>query len=174
LRDEVTKSSAMTSKALFDIPPGATAQVSIIDPTFRLSNMPMGYLLTPGMDGFDTLDPLTTWSFLVQSSTGQRALFDLGVPPDINTFSPAVVQKLKASGWTVEAKQHVADILKENGVDPAEIGDVIWSHWHWDHIGDPSTFPGTTNLVVGPGFKDAFYPGYPAKPDAPVKESDFK
>ena len=47
------------------------------------------------------------------------------------------------------------------------------SHWHFDHIGDPSTFPGTTELVVGPGFKEKFFPGYPAIEDAPVRESDF-
>lgn len=48
------------------------------------------------------------------------------------------------------------------------------SHWHWDHIGDPSTFPPSTQLVVGPGFKEAFLPGYPAKNDSPVRETDFK
>lgn len=48
-----------------------------------------------------------------------------------------------------------------------------YSHWHWDHLGDPSRFPSCTELVVGPGFKDSFLPGYPAKKDAPVRESDF-
>ena len=48
------------------------------------------------------------------------------------------------------------------------------SHWHWDHVGSPETFPYSTELVVGPGFKVAFLPGYPAKQDAPVREKDFK
>jgi hypothetical protein len=48
------------------------------------------------------------------------------------------------------------------------------SHWHWDHIGDPSTFPETTDLVVGPGFKNAMLPGAPANPDSPILESDYK
>ena len=48
------------------------------------------------------------------------------------------------------------------------------SHWHYDHIGDPSTFPASTELVVGPGFKEAFLPGWPARPDSPVRESDYK
>jgi len=48
------------------------------------------------------------------------------------------------------------------------------SHWHFDHIGDITTFPGSTEVVVGPGFKDAFLPGYPAKPDSPVREKDFE
>jgi glyoxylase-like metal-dependent hydrolase (beta-lactamase superfamily II) len=164
----------MTSKALFDVPPGATAQVSIIDSTLRITNMPVTYLMTPAMEGFDKFRFLPTWSFLIQSSTGQKALFDLGVPPDTTTFAPVVVDNLKKSGWTIEVKQHVADTLKDNGLNPAEIASVIWSHWHWDHIGDPSTFPGTTDLVVGPGFKDAFLPAYPANADSPVRESYFE
>lgn len=47
------------------------------------------------------------------------------------------------------------------------------SHWHWDHIGDPSTFPNTTDLVVGPGFKDAMLPGAPTNPGSPILESDY-
>lgn len=48
------------------------------------------------------------------------------------------------------------------------------SHFHWDHTGDSSTFPTSTELVVGPGFKKAFMPGYPSNPDAPIKESDYR
>ncbi|ERT00707.1 uncharacterized protein SPSK_07614 [Sporothrix schenckii 1099-18] len=163
----------MTSKALFDVPPGAAARVSIIDSTLRLKKMPVKYLLTPPVDGLEYLAPLTTWSFLVESSRGEKALFDLGVPPDLSRFSPAVVAKLKASGWDVTAEKNVADILAENGVDPSEIKSIIWSHWHWDHIGDPTTFPSSTELVVGPGFKAAFGAGYPTIADSPVQEKDW-
>ena len=45
---------------------------------------------------------------------------------------------------------------------------------HFDHIGDPSTFPSNTKLIVGPGFKDAFLPGYPADQKGRVLETDFK
>ena len=48
------------------------------------------------------------------------------------------------------------------------------SHYHWDHTGDPSTFPCSTDLVVGPGFKKSLMPGYPAKEDARIRESDYK
>lgn len=51
--------------------------------------------------------------------------------------------------------------------------DHINSHWHWDHIGDPSSFPPTTALVVGQGFPDAMLPGYPANPQSPIRESDY-
>lgn len=48
------------------------------------------------------------------------------------------------------------------------------SHHHWDHTGDPSTFPPSTDLIVGPGFKASFLPGYPDDPTAPVSQSAFE
>lgn len=50
---------------------------------------------------------------------------------------------------------------------------ALRSHWHWDHIGDPSTFPTSTDLIVGPGFKDAMLPGAPANPESPILEADY-
>ena len=43
-----------------------------------------------------------------------------------------------------------------------------------DHTGDPSTFPGSTDLIVGPGFKSRFVPGYPTIKDSPVSESAWQ
>lgn len=36
-----------------------------------------------------------------------------------------------------------------------------------------SIFPTSTELVVGPGFSEKWSPGFPAKPDAPVREEDL-
>lgn len=40
-----------------------------------------------------------------------------------------------------------------------------------DHTGDPSVFPASTDLIVGPGFKQAFVPGWPTNENSPVAES---
>ena len=73
-------------------------------------------------------------------------------------------------------EKDVATILKENGVDVdgGAIDSIIWSHHHWDHTGDPSTFPSSTELVVGPGFEKAHLPGYPKRQDATLLETDFE
>lgn len=42
------------------------------------------------------------------------------------------------------------------------------------HIGDASKHSKSTSIVVGPGFRKAFLPGYPANPESPVLESDFE
>lgn len=83
-----------------------------------------------------------------------------------------------------------AEILEEGGVEPEDINSIIWryvglafkvmlqstvfrvSHYHFDHTGDPSTFPSSTEFVVGPGFKDSIMPGSPTKEDSAIKESD--
>jgi len=70
-------------------------------------------------------------------------------------------------------KQDVREQLEEHGVKGNDIEAIVWSHWHWDHTGDPSTFPPSTALIVGPGFKSALVPGYPANQDSPIKEADY-
>ncbi|EXJ90870.1 hypothetical protein A1O1_03975 [Capronia coronata CBS 617.96] len=164
----------MTSKASFGVPPGAIAKVHIIDSGFRLSGMATSCLLTPAMENFDTMPPLGSWCFLVESSTGRRVLFDLGGPSDISSFAPSVAGAVQQLGVTVEGSKPVAKILGENGIDPARIDSVIWSHGHWDHVGDITAFPSTTDLIVGPGFKEAYCPGYPTKSDVELPESCFE
>jgi hypothetical protein len=50
---------------------------------------------------------------------------------------------------------------------------MVSSHWHWDHCGDPSLFPSSTALIVGPGFTKAFTPGFPDNPKSPINTSDY-
>ncbi|KAL2831014.1 beta-lactamase-like protein [Aspergillus pseudoustus] len=158
----------------FPVPPGGdTVQVSIIDSTTRIGKLPLEFLMTPPMLGMEYMPVLPSWSFLIQHASGEKLLFDLGVPGDWRTFAPVVTEKLEARGWDITVDKEVVDVLGDHGVAAHEISGIIWSHWHWDHLGDPSRFPPSTELIVGPGFKEQFLPGYPAKPDSPVRESDF-
>lgn len=51
---------------------------------------------------------------------------------------------------------------------------TISSTRHFDHSGNISRLNPSTDLIVGPGFKDRFFPGYPAKEDSGLFEADFK
>ncbi len=107
--------------------------------------------------------------------------------------------RIKGRGWDVSVGKDVAEILREGGVDLGDVGGIIWrylswvvirktrlmvyilydadrwvSHHHWDHTGDPSTFPPSTDLIVGPGFKEALLPGFPSNPNGEVSESAYK
>lgn len=50
----------------------------------------------------------------------------------------------------------------------------LYSHHHWDHLGKPSVFPTTTELVVGPGFKEELLPAYPTNESSLLRDSDFE
>lgn len=83
---------------------------------------------------------------------------------------------MQAGQVVIDVGVDVPDQLTEANVDLQSISAIIWSHHHPDHVGDPSRFPSSTSLLVGPGLKsnEAIYPGYPQNPDAVVSESAFK
>ncbi|KUI52982.1 Pisatin demethylase [Cytospora mali] len=75
----------------------------------------------------------------------------------------------------LDAHAHAAAQAKptQPTVRSTDIEAVIWSHHHFDHIGDPSTFQESTALVVGPGVRKVCWPGYPTKSDAMVLDADI-
>jgi hypothetical protein len=109
------------------LPPlGAVANVSIIDTTSRIGGINASHLLVPTLKGFDKMPIVPAWSFLIVSGTGEKILFDLGVPKDFENMSPVIRARLKSFGWSIEAPKSVGEILEENGVAKTEIGAVIW------------------------------------------------
>jgi hypothetical protein len=111
----------------FAVPDGAAARLRIIDSTTKIKGLPLDYLMTPAMPGMEVLPEAPTWSFLVESDTGRKALFDLGVPPNWREFSPVIATPLQTRGWgEPSGEKHVADILVEEGVDLSTINSIIW------------------------------------------------
>ncbi|KAL8851240.1 MAG: hypothetical protein Q9221_003871 [Calogaya cf. arnoldii] len=183
----------------FNIPGStSTVSISIINTTSRIRGIPTSTFMEPPIKGHDTLD-CPAYSFLIEHKPlNQKLLFDLGVRKDWENLAPKISTTIKEKGWSVTVEKGVNEILKDNGVEPGSINAIIWrsdrllrfhpwggnlmydnaddfsgSHYHWDHSGDPSTFPHSTDLVVGPGFKDDFVPAYPSKPNCPIHESDY-
>lgn len=132
-------------------------------------------ILEPTIQGHDLLR-CPAYSFLIEHPSGRKILYDLGTRKDWENLPPLVRGLLKHHGLTVKVQKNVAEILEESGISVAEgaIEALIWSHWHYDHIGDPSTFPVSTALIVGPGFKTAFLPGYPEGKESAVLQSDYE
>lgn len=160
---------------------GHCAKVSVINgaTTQMLSNM----LVHPApSSAAHKYMRLASYSFLIESNhRSQKVLFDLAFMKDLFTRMPISLKNMLAEGSDVvdpvmklESLCDVPDTLQAHGQELSEINSIIWSHAHIDHVGDPSVFPCSTDLVVGPGFKSAHMPGYPVNPDATVLDSAFQ
>ncbi|KAI1502146.1 beta-lactamase-like protein [Biscogniauxia marginata] len=157
-----------------EIPPSsATVTVSIIN-TGWATGIPCTTWFKPRFEGLDTFD-LCSYAFLVTHDDGarrRRVLFDMGIRRDWENIVPIWQQIFSDHGVEVKVERDVADILTDNGIALDDVEAMVWSHLHWDHIGNPAKFPPTTKLVVGPGFKEAFMPGWPTNLRAEFKQED--
>lgn len=91
-------------------------------------------------------------------------------------MTPHVVDLLDSHDWSIYTKANTAEVLQQHGIDVAggAISAVVWSHPHFDHIGDVTTFPTSTKLVVGQDFQKTFFPTHPTNPNGLLSEADFK
>jgi hypothetical protein len=90
-----------------------------------MDDITLGVLLAPPVDGFETIS-IPGWSFLIQSSKGQKVLFDLCFTPDKEIYPPGTWDLIHAASALIHGNKHVADILKNNNVDLAETSSIIW------------------------------------------------
>ncbi|CAJ2513324.1 Uu.00g014430.m01.CDS01 [Anthostomella pinea] len=150
-----------------------TVKVSCVDSTSRLDLGPLGPFLQPDYTGRNKLlGPAL--SFLIEHPQRKPVLFDLAIRKDFHVLPS--YPKFVEMKWGIHVDKDVSTILKENGVDVdgGAIQSIIWSHHHWDHVGNPTLFPGSTELVVGPGSKDMYLPGYLERQDSILMATDFE
>ncbi|KAJ7777353.1 beta-lactamase-like protein [Mycena metata] len=123
-------------------------------------NQPSVSLIGPVLPGRGTI-LFSDYAFLIEhTKSGKRLMFDLGTRIDPMNYAPSVVNKLFTQG-IVQIKSPTKDIfafLAEGGIALDSIRTVIWSHSHFDHVGDMSKFPNATELVIGPETETATYP----------------
>ncbi|RFU28568.1 hypothetical protein B7463_g7786, partial [Scytalidium lignicola] len=130
-------------------------------------------LLEPVYPGYDKFK-LPSYSFLIHhKASNTRVLYDLGLRKDWRThFSPQLVRMIASLNLEILCEKDTADILRENGTAPEDISAIIFSHHHWDHVGDTTKFPSSTSIIVGHGYKK-YLPGWPIDPNSEETSSDL-
>ncbi|KAJ7258722.1 beta-lactamase-like protein [Mycena haematopus] len=110
-------------------------------------------------------------AFLVEhKQSNTRLMFDLGIRKDPQNTPPIISVPFAAGIAQLEPYKDIATLLQEGGINLTSINTVIWSHAHFDHVGDMSTFPNSTNLIIGPATDTSLFP---AVPTAALQASDF-
>ncbi|KAJ7722300.1 beta-lactamase-like protein [Mycena maculata] len=129
-----------------------------------------GVLLQPVLPGYETIT-LPLHAFLVEhTATQKHFMFDLGIRIDPLNLAPSISSLFKTGVYSAAPFKDITELLEEGGIPLDSIETVIWSHSHFDHIGDMSKFPNTTNLVIGSGTNRSLYPEFP---DGALQASDF-
>ncbi|KAK5637084.1 hypothetical protein RRF57_012796 [Xylaria bambusicola] len=163
----------MTAPLDLNIPPSTSiVNISIIDTGATFKGLPASALVEPNIPGHEWLGG-PCLAFLIQHPTKDRSLlFDLAMKKDWENWPKKFLEFFLGTGATTVVPTDVRTVLNKHGVDTMKIEGVIWSHTHFDHVGDVSTLEKGTKIIVGPGTKKAVFPGYPTNPAAQFNESD--
>ena len=151
----------------------STCQLSIINTTCDIA-VPPHYLVEPKIEGHKWLNQPTFSFHIKHEISGKELLFDLGTRADWWNSVPHINELISNHIPGFRVKEDVVDILVRGNVNLTNIDAFVLSHWHFDHCGNIDALPKPCDLVVGPGFREAFLPGYPAKEDSPFHEADFQ
>jgi hypothetical protein len=138
-------------------------------------DIPADKFIRPQIDGFTRLKG-PSLCFLISHPSGRKVLFDLSIRRDYKNLAPTVVNTIQNLGpdWHISSPSDFSEVLSKNGIQLQDVTAIIWSHYHFDHVGNPASFPESTKLVVGPGFKAEAGNGYPGKADSPVLSKDWE
>ncbi|KAM7187775.1 beta-lactamase-like protein [Naviculisporaceae sp. PSN 640] len=167
------------------IPPSKhTVSVSIINTTSAIRGAKASDFFGPPIEGHEWL-AAPVFCFLIQHheyddkdlakpipGKTRNLLFDLGIRKDWWSSAPLLVECLRTRGSHSTSGETYAS--STSNIDPNTIEAIIWSHHHFDHTGDPSVFPSSAALIVGPGVSDALLPGYPDSTNSTLLKSDYE
>ena len=131
-------------------------------------------MVEPEIRGHEFLNLPTFAFYIYNPRLEKRVLFDMGSRKDWWNQPPVVTAAIEAKGIPgIRINKGIDEILAADRVNTKTIDAVVWSHYHWDHVGNIQLFPSSTNVVVGSGFRESFLPGYPTNPSSPFYEDDF-
>ncbi|TVY62829.1 Cytochrome P450 monooxygenase mpaDE [Lachnellula suecica] len=154
-------SSSSNSQQAVQIPPSYPAEDSQRIATVQVHALSAGHLTLPEQHfvhpaSASARNTVPSLAFLIlhnSAETGRksRILFDLGLRRDLDRYSEPIQRHAKTR-QPLTTDPDVVKSLAAGGLTPDDIDYVIYSHVHWDHVGEPRDFSNST-FVVGYGAK---------------------
>lgn len=80
-------------------------------------------------------------AYLLRLDTGETVLIDSGMPRDVLDETAGFGERMRPLGGTAV---YVTERLAALGVRPDDVTHVVATHFHFDHAGGLSAFPGAT------------------------------
>lgn len=101
--------------------------------------------------------------FLLRRDDGAVVLVDTGVR-DVDEIQPLVVAGVGYEGrFRMDmATQNIPLLLRQEGVDPADVTAVLLTHLHYDHCSNARLFPNARFVVSRTGWHLTLDPPHPA------------
>ncbi|KIL01049.1 hypothetical protein PAXRUDRAFT_821062 [Paxillus rubicundulus Ve08.2h10] len=118
-----------------------------VDQTYvSVAAMAAGHFFLPDAEVFEDARINSTpggirvpsFAFLIQHPTQGRLIFDLGLRKQGRGYPPALKEGLEFC--SIECDEDIVDRLRTGGLSPDQINSVIYSHLHFDHVGDLTPF----------------------------------
>ncbi|KAH8885965.1 hypothetical protein GQ53DRAFT_845109 [Thozetella sp. PMI_491] len=150
--------------------------VRVIDTT-TYGSASSSMVFDPDITGYTKFE-FPSYAFLITNPVlNKHILFDLGMRKDWLEALPSGTVEWIHQYMPFTVKEDVNDILDADpgglGIKTENIASVIWSHHHFDHRGNITKFPPSTEVVVGPGFQKAYAPYYPKLPQSSILEAEM-
>ncbi|KAI0453535.1 Metallo-hydrolase/oxidoreductase [Xylaria acuta] len=131
-------------------------------PTVQIHALSAGHFTLPEEQFVHPSSPgarktVPSLAFLIQhkdppSGDVTRIVFDLGVRRVVERYSEPIQRHLDTR-LPLTTDPDVVKSLRAGGLAPDDIDFVVYSHVHWDHVGEPQDFPRST-FIIGYGALD--------------------
>lgn len=116
------------SPPLVEVPSGQeTVNVRLINPV-NFGPAIIKRFMEPPVPGVEKKQPGPVLTFLIEHSSGQKLVFDLGIRKDYHNYSPTIANYIPTTNYNIQVEKNVVDILEENGISGESINAVIWRY----------------------------------------------
>ncbi|RSL57618.1 hypothetical protein CEP54_008221 [Fusarium duplospermum] len=115
--------------------------------------LPERFFVTP-LEDTSAQTTVPSLSFLIQHTDQQsgkitRIVFDLGIRRKLEDYVVPIFKHAQTR-QPLSGDPDTIKSLSDGGLGPDNIDIIMFSHFHWDHVGTPSDYPNST-YVIGPG-----------------------